>query len=69
MELPRSTRAELVYHFNFSRPDGNFNAIYDDRPLDGGWPGPIMVAAVTQKLWGIQWVGKRMAAEPSLIIG
>ncbi|KAH6884125.1 hypothetical protein B0T10DRAFT_493651 [Thelonectria olida] len=29
-----------VYWFDAREPDGNFNAIYDDRVMEGWWPWP-----------------------------
>lgn len=38
--LGTKTSGQYVYHYSAENPDKNFNAIYDDMPMEGWWPWP-----------------------------
>ncbi|KAF9880371.1 hypothetical protein CkaCkLH20_02325 [Colletotrichum karsti] len=46
---PRCTGRKL-YKFDRFHPDKNFNAIYDDMPMDGWWPWPRRAASDNQSM-------------------
>ncbi|SPN98383.1 uncharacterized protein DNG_01428 [Cephalotrichum gorgonifer] len=33
-------RNEIVYNYSSTNPEANFNAVYDDMPMEGWWPWP-----------------------------
>ncbi|KAH6896838.1 hypothetical protein B0T10DRAFT_454727 [Thelonectria olida] len=40
LAVGRNEKQERIYNYSRDRPDQNFNAYFDDMPLEGWWPWP-----------------------------